>query len=112
MPVSFPMVANLKYAFIIFSDFDRFQLNTCIFNTQWLKSINLILINNKFQQPGCGWDVSGACAHGRAYEFYLESINKQQFFAFECESIDNLRHGNCSVVNEIVRMGGEPGNKM
>lgn len=53
----------------------------------------------------------GACAHGRAYEYYIESINRQKFFAFECDSLENLQKGNCSVVNGLVRMGAEPGNK-
>lgn len=67
--------------------------------------------NGGRSQPGCGWDLSGACAHGRAYEFYLESIVTPQFYAFQCESIENLQRGNCSVVNHVVQMGGEPGTK-
>lgn len=67
--------------------------------------------NGGRSQPGCGWDLLGTCAHGRAYEFFLESIINPQFFAFECDSLDNLRKGNCSVINEVKQMGGEPGNK-
>lgn len=55
--------------------------------------------------------MSGACAHGRAYEFYLESIYTPKFFSFQCDSLQNLQKGNCSVVDRLVQMGGEPGNK-
>lgn len=51
----------------------------------------------------------GACAHGRAYEYYIESIIRPEYFAFQCESFRNLQLGNCSLVNKIVQMGGEPG---
>lgn len=61
-------------------------------------------------QPGCGWtDVVGACAHGRAYEYYIESIVRPEYFAFECQSYEELKSGNCSVVNRVVQMAGEPG---
>lgn len=65
--------------------------------------------NGGKSQPGCGWDISGACSHRRAYEFYLESIYNSEFHAFECDSFDNLQKGNCSVVNKLQQMGGEPG---
>lgn len=64
--------------------------------------------NGGKSQPGCGWDMSGACSHGRAHEFYIESIHRPLFHAFQCDSYDNLQKGNCSVVNEVQRMGGEP----
>ena len=62
-----------------------------------------------YSQPGCGLNL--ACAHGRAYEYYIESIVTPQFYAFQCESFENLQKGNCSVVNQVVQMGGEPGTK-
>lgn len=55
--------------------------------------------------------MSGACAHRRAYELYIESIFRPQFYAFQCESLDILQKGHCSVVNQVVQMGGEPGTK-
>lgn len=67
--------------------------------------------NGGSSQPGCKLDVVGACAHGRAYEYYIESIVRPKFYAFECESFQSLKLGNCSVVNNIVQMGGEPGLK-
>ncbi|XP_031623460.1 pancreatic lipase-related protein 2-like [Contarinia nasturtii] len=69
--------------------------------------------NGGRSQPGCGMDILGPCAHGRAYEYYIESIANvmPQFLALECDSLENLQKGNCSVVNEVKEMGGEPGNK-
>lgn len=60
-------------------------------------------------QPGCGWDITGVCSHQRAYHFYLESIYNPQFYAVECDSFENLQKGNCSIVNQMQLMGGEPG---
>lgn len=70
--------------------------------------------NGGKSQPGCGWsDVVGMCAHGRSYEYYLESLQQQRprFLAFQCDSFANLKNKNCTVVNDLVQMGGEPGNK-
>ncbi|XP_031624118.1 pancreatic triacylglycerol lipase-like [Contarinia nasturtii] len=67
--------------------------------------------NGGVVQPGCIMDVLGIFAHSRAWEFYVESINRPEFYAFECDSLENLRKGTCSVVNKIVKMGGEPGNR-
>lgn len=63
-------------------------------------------------QPGCGWDLVSSCAHGRAYEFYLESIyHEASYLAFKCDSFDAMQKGRCSVSDEteLTRMGGEPG---
>lgn len=65
--------------------------------------------NRGTQQPGCGRDIFGICAHGRSYEFYLESVITPQFFAFECDTLENVLSGKCNVVNQVVQMGGEPG---
>lgn len=53
----------------------------------------------------------GACAHGRAYEYYIESISHSEFYAIRCESFEKLTEGACLMTKEIVPMGGEPGNK-
>lgn len=62
-------------------------------------------------QPGCTWDMVGACAHGRAYEYYIESISRPDFYAIKCESFEKFTTGTCSLTNEIAQMGGEPGNR-
>lgn len=68
--------------------------------------------NGGRSQPGCGLDIIGSCAHRRSYEFYLESIVTPQFYASQCESVENVQIGNCSIADHVVRMGGEPGTKM
>lgn len=67
--------------------------------------------NGGKKQPGCGWDMIGKCAHGRAYEFYIESIYTSHFIAFQCDSLKNLQKGNCTIVNQVLQMAGEPGIK-
>lgn len=55
--------------------------------------------------------MTGVCAHRRSWEYYLESINHDMFYAFQCESFKNIVKGRCTVISSRpVRMGGEPGN--
>lgn len=66
--------------------------------------------NGGRSQPGCGWDMTGGCAHARAYEFYIESIfSNIHFFGVQCSSLRDVRRGRCEVVKELVQLGGEPG---
>lgn len=66
------------------------------------------LVNGGSKQPGCGI-LDLTCSHGRAYEYFLESINRPQFFGVRCATLEDARRGKCS--DESVMMGGEPGNK-
>ena len=61
-------------------------------------------------QPGCGVDVAGSCAHGRAPSFFAESINNNNFVAIRCASFDEVNNGRCSQQSGGHRMGGEPAN--
>uniref|UniRef100_A0A182J9E3 Uncharacterized protein n=2 Tax=Anopheles atroparvus TaxID=41427 RepID=A0A182J9E3_ANOAO len=61
-------------------------------------------------QPGCGVDITGACAHGRAYEFLAESIVSGGFTSVPCGSYDEILTGSCSVTGPSRPMGGEPSN--
>lgn len=68
--------------------------------------------NGGRSQPGCSkWDIVGMCAHGRSYEYFLESLTSSRFIAFECESYEDVKDEKCSVINKLVKMGGEPGSK-
>lgn len=68
--------------------------------------------NGGRSQPGCGWDLTGGCAHSRAHEFYLESINTDVgFYSYNCASYDEIRRGRCTTVGGQRRMGGDPGNQ-
>ncbi|XP_058816211.1 pancreatic lipase-related protein 2-like [Topomyia yanbarensis] len=49
-------------------------------------------------QPGCGGmnDITGACSHGRSYEYYAESIvNRNAFMAFPCGNVKEYKRNNC-----------------
>lgn len=64
-----------------------------------------------YSQPGCGIDFTGSCAHGRAYEFFAESINQPNFEAQGCTSANDIRYERCVKTGETARMGGEPANQ-
>lgn len=69
--------------------------------------------NGGSKQPGCGWDLVGACAHGRSYMYYTESIHhSEQYLGVKCESLFDMQRGRCHVDNETdtVVMGGENPN--
>ncbi|XP_001842705.2 phospholipase A1 member A [Culex quinquefasciatus] len=62
-------------------------------------------------QPGCGTDIGGGCAHGRAPAFYVESIRSSvPFRSTRCSSHDEILVGECSVSGPDANMGGEPSN--
>ncbi|XP_046993990.1 lipase member H-like [Schistocerca americana] len=56
-------------------------------------------------QPGCDFDVTGACSHGRSTEFFAESITTGTGFkAYQCGSWDDFNAGNCAS-NPTALMG-------
>lgn len=62
------------------------------------------------KQPGCEWDFSFTCDHGRSYYLFAESINTPSpgFPAMECEGgFDDIWWFEC-VPNGTAIMGGEP----
>ncbi|EDS41790.1 lipase [Culex quinquefasciatus] len=63
-------------------------------------------------QPGCGVDISGACAHGRAVEFFTESLrtNPSRFNSVRCQNFDQILNNNCVSSGPNRNMGGEPSN--
>ncbi|XP_058839271.1 pancreatic triacylglycerol lipase-like [Topomyia yanbarensis] len=61
-------------------------------------------------QPGCGVDISGACAHSRAYEFLAESIVSGGFSAVPCQSYEEILENSCTASGPSLAMGGEPSN--
>lgn len=62
--------------------------------------------NGGRSQPGCGWDLTGACAHSRAIDLFAESINTEYgFYSLNCASYQQIRRGRCTEVGEMVRMG-------
>uniref|UniRef100_A0A182SIV3 Lipase domain-containing protein n=1 Tax=Anopheles maculatus TaxID=74869 RepID=A0A182SIV3_9DIPT len=62
-------------------------------------------------QPGCGTDIAGGCAHGRAPAYYAESITSSvPFRATRCAGIQEVVEGNCTPSGADATMGGEPSN--
>lgn len=62
-------------------------------------------------QPGCGIDLTGSCAHGRAPEYFAESINSSKFIAKRCQTSQEIENNRCTVhgAEEII-MRPEPAN--
>ena len=66
--------------------------------------------NGGESQPGCGWDLSGACAHSRSIEFVIESILGGKFKGTKCETLKEAKKGKCSATGPYINIGGEPTN--
>jgi pancreatic triacylglycerol lipase len=57
-------------------------------------------------QPGCeGNDAAGGCSHGRAVNFYAESIT-DVFTAQQCTTFDGIDNNICTPTGFTARMGG------
>ncbi|KAJ8951116.1 hypothetical protein NQ318_021560 [Aromia moschata] len=54
--------------------------------------------NGGSRQPGCGIDLTGSCAHSRAYTYYAEAVasSTNSFAARLCDSYNNYSNGRCS----------------
>ncbi|XP_040168740.1 pancreatic lipase-related protein 2-like [Anopheles arabiensis] len=68
--------------------------------------------NGGRSQPGCGVDLAGTCAHGRAFQFFAESVRTAQsgFNSIRCGNYDQILNNNCVSSGANARMGGEPSN--
>jgi hypothetical protein len=66
--------------------------------------------NGGESQPGCGWDLSGACAHSRSIEYVIESLYGGLFTGTKCETLKEAKKGKCSATGPYFNMGGEPTN--
>lgn len=65
--------------------------------------------NGGRSQPGCGIDLFGTCAHGRAVTYYVESITSTiGFFARRCGNYSDVVENRCGTNGTGVLMGGEP----
>ncbi|XP_073961377.1 lipase member H-A-like [Choristoneura fumiferana] len=62
-------------------------------------------------QPGCGGHepAPASCSHGRAYEFFIESLKDgTPFISYPCESYEEFENGNCRVNTSLM---GEPASE-
>lgn len=56
-------------------------------------------------QPGCGSDVTGACAHGRSFQYFAEAIRRNSFPTTKCSTYQDAVGNLCGTVFSSVRMG-------
>lgn len=66
--------------------------------------------NGGVKQNGCGIDGTGTCSHGRANDYYVESIMTGGFKAVKCDSYEDFQAGLCND-NESSYIGREPVDK-
>jgi len=59
--------------------------------------------NGGSSQPGC---ITNTCSHGRAVDYYVESIANNRFFALRCPAIDDISSRRCTL-SPGEWMGGE-----
>lgn len=82
---------DAKYVEIIHTNGQCYGMNAAIGTADFF-------VNGGNKQPGCWFDV---CHHGRAFEYFAESIGrKNRFNAHKCSNKQS----------QGVLMGGEPGN--
>ncbi|XP_062555865.1 lipase member H-B-like [Armigeres subalbatus] len=63
-------------------------------------------------QPGCGVDIDGGCAHGRAVDLYVESISSRLgLVGRQCSGFQDIRNGICTETGLSSAIGGEPANR-
>ncbi|XP_066246981.1 pancreatic triacylglycerol lipase-like [Euwallacea similis] len=63
--------------------------------------------NGGSSQPGCGIDLTGACSHSRAYEYFAESLKSNNFVTKKCDTYRNYDRNRCDN-NVSSYMGGYP----
>lgn len=61
--------------------------------------------NGGEKQPGCGYDLSGSCSHGRAYELYAEAVGSNNLMGRKCASYEDAKNGNCSDGETLIFNG-------
>jgi hypothetical protein len=68
--------------------------------------------NNGSIQPGCILDLTGVCAHSRAYEYFTEAITSTAFVAKKCISFSQAKRMTCAgtplnFIGETTTMNGD-----
>ncbi|CAD7079346.1 unnamed protein product [Hermetia illucens] len=60
-------------------------------------------------QPGCGLDIAGTCAHYRSWAYLAESITDDLFWAVKCQQgYEAIKEKYCPDKGSVALMGGEP----
>uniref|UniRef100_W8CDP0 Pancreatic triacylglycerol lipase n=1 Tax=Ceratitis capitata TaxID=7213 RepID=W8CDP0_CERCA len=63
--------------------------------------------NGGKSQPGCGWDLTGACDHARSCTYYAEAVARNSFPSMRCGDYQEAVKNNCGVSYSDVKMGGD-----
>ncbi|KAJ9590787.1 hypothetical protein L9F63_016173, partial [Diploptera punctata] len=59
--------------------------------------------NGGDRQPGCGIDLVGSCSHGKAVDYFVNSIrNRNAYPAVECSSQSDATKGTCTASGRAV----------
>ncbi|XP_017006236.2 phospholipase A1-like [Drosophila takahashii] len=63
--------------------------------------------NGGQSQPGCGWDLTGACSHGRSTTYYAEAVSEDNFGTVKCGDYEAAVNNQCGSTYSSVRMGAD-----
>jgi len=68
-----------------------------------------IYANDGSNQPGCGIDLVGMCAHGMSFKYFAETVvSKARCMAQRCTTYKDILRGKCTASGSPVHVGGEP----
>ncbi|XP_017846768.1 phospholipase A1 VesT1.02-like [Drosophila busckii] len=63
--------------------------------------------NGGKNQPGCGSDLDGTCAHARSVIYYAEAVTKNNFGCMKCANYEKAVAKDCGHTYSSVRMGAD-----
>ncbi|XP_067631660.1 phospholipase A1-like [Eurosta solidaginis] len=63
--------------------------------------------NGGKSQPGCFWDLTGACDHARSFAYYAEAVARDSFTSMRCADYQQAVKNNCGGSYSSVKMGAE-----
>lgn len=61
--------------------------------------------NGGKKQPGCGLDLTGACAHARSCVYYAEAVKENNFPSMRCGDYQEAVKKDCGTSYSSVKMG-------
>ncbi|XP_017844674.1 phospholipase A1 VesT1.02-like [Drosophila busckii] len=61
--------------------------------------------NGGKEQPGCGSDLDGLCAHTRSVVYYVEAVQQDNFGSIKCSDYEAAVAQECGSTFSSVRMG-------
>ncbi|XP_036341833.1 LOW QUALITY PROTEIN: phospholipase A1-like [Rhagoletis pomonella] len=62
--------------------------------------------NGGKSQPGCVWDLTGACDHARSWAYYAEAVARDSFPSNRCGDYQEAVKESCGSTYSGVKMGG------